>query len=655
MSGQPLKTPSDATKYRSEYMENLALQSRIDQQNLQANTVYLQTGQLPPSTQMTDTRTTAEKLLDTEYLKQNLVKDLAPVAEPSFALRIIQGVEKSPLNINNTFIKWLAQNTPEIVNNLRKKYKYGIAGDENDADTIVQVMSSIFGETKNSMQSVKDYMNSSSTTQQGGTRGVLSQNDYQQVMEYLVDIIKDIFLATKKLERNVKDERLYPGNETREYNQLIQDNYHSLEHIKTIITEMKNILPSTEQITQLLNRLSSHEHIELGNLDIADYFENINLFPKSYSLITMLGYIKKNLKNITISTLRDTTVVVRQLYSLVSFMTDAKINQLYDLKRNIFNEVDEDIRDNKRLESIQTIDEIKRAQQEARDERKAQRVYVINPQDDAVWTRQTPAGRLGGPWGDESDDGGVWRNVPSEISTDETNTMRSIHSDSTGSIPSLIEPVEYERRRQEYNQLTNQQRQGDLILPNGETYNYFANPNMGPSSGNGIKRRGRIRGTGVSPIPKPPTFVGFGINEINQKLLDKNILSIRRDTRSKIKDMNNRHISEGMKRVIKSIIGGGTPQYNDLSSLEEDEKNYLNKIVSASNLHEKLSVPAPSKDQRDKDFHQFEVMKGEILSGNDNKEMIKKFKLLCVKLMRQGALPKAEVHELMEALVDLGY
>ena len=57
----------------------------------------------------------------------------------------------------------------------------------------------------------------------------------------------------------------------------------------------------------------------------------------------------------------------------------------------------------------------------------------------------------------------------------------------------------------------------------------------------------------------------------------------------------------------------------------ELEKNYLNKIVSASNLHDKLSVPAPSKDQRDKDFHQFEVMKGEILSGNDNKEMIKKF------------------------------
>lgn len=42
---------------------------------------------------------------------------------------------------------------------------------------------------------------------------------------------------------------------------------------------------------------------------------------------------------------------------------------------------------------------------------------------------------------------------------------------------------------------------------------------------------------------------------------------------------------------------------------------------------DKLSIPSPSKDQEDKDIHDFQVMKGEILSGNDNKDLIKKFKI----------------------------
>jgi hypothetical protein len=48
-------------------------------------------------------------------------------------------------------------------------------------------------------------------------------------------------------------------------------------------------------------------------------------------------------------------------------------------------------------------------------------------------------------------------------------------------------------------------------------------------------------------------------------------------------------------------------------------------------------------------------MKGEILSGNDSKELVKKFKLMILKLSRNGMLPKNESNELLETLVNLGY
>jgi hypothetical protein len=48
-------------------------------------------------------------------------------------------------------------------------------------------------------------------------------------------------------------------------------------------------------------------------------------------------------------------------------------------------------------------------------------------------------------------------------------------------------------------------------------------------------------------------------------------------------------------------------------------------------------------------------MKGQIMSGNDSKELVKKFKILVRKLGKQNLLPKNEVEELLDLLQDLGY
>jgi hypothetical protein len=172
------------------------------------------------------------------------------------------------------------------------------------------------------------------------------------------------------------------------------------------------------------------------------------------------------------------------------------------------------------------------------------------------------------------------------------------------------------------------------------------------------KRVGRPRGSGivkVKPPPKPANYIGFGINEIHQIKLNDGILKIRRNTKSNYMDMPARRISKNLQGVIKTMIGGGMPKYEELGKLDEDEKEYLHKIVSRSNMMDKLSIPAPSKDQQEKDIHQFEIMKGQIMSGNDSKEMVRKFKLLTRKLSKQGLLPKADVEDINDILTDLGY
>ena len=184
---------------------------------------------------------------------------------------------------------------------------------------------------------------------------------------------------------------------------------------------------------------------------------------------------------------------------------------------------------------------------------------------------------------------------------------------------------------------------------------YSADATIG---GKGLKkRRGRPLGSGM-PKPvviKEPRFIGFGINEINNEKLKNNILSIRRKSRTNIMGMPQRTVSDNFKGVIKTIIGGGVPKFKDLEGLDEEEKEYLHKIVSKSELEDKLTIPAPSKDKYEKMVNEFEIMKGQIMSGNDNREYVKKFKLLVMKLVRNGYIPKNQAFELVEELTTLGY
>jgi uncharacterized protein YbcI len=185
----------------------------------------------------------------------------------------------------------------------------------------------------------------------------------------------------------------------------------------------------------------------------------------------------------------------------------------------------------------------------------------------------------------------------------------------------------------------------------------FGNANYGPHAGVGNILHNRALGLGLGKKEKKGRglYSPFGDSEINHKNLENNILTLRRKSKTNYMDLPSKHISKHMKNIIHNIVGGKIANYEDLHNLTDEEKNYLHKVISKSNLHDRLSVPAPSKDQADKDNHQWEVMRGEIMAGNDSHELVKKFKILTMKLTRQGLLPKNEVMDLFEDLVNLGY
>ena len=177
----------------------------------------------------------------------------------------------------------------------------------------------------------------------------------------------------------------------------------------------------------------------------------------------------------------------------------------------------------------------------------------------------------------------------------------------------------------------------------------------GGAEGEGLRRkkgRGIAKGVdydkGIEPLQKYAPLGQYYINQ--QKLKDDIITCCRADGRN-ANDWKARRVSQSLANLIRKLVGKGKPTFDELSELSEEDKHTLAEFIRKAKLD--LDIPNSKIDRED--LNQFEIMKGQLLSGNDSKEMIKTFKLLIVKLCNQGRLPKGQSKELLLDLASLGY
>lgn len=718
MSGQPCKSQSDVNKFRNEYIESLNLQANINDMNLQANKTYLLTGQLPPQSQLQDTRTNAEKLHDVEKIKINIAESLKPIAESQFAYQIVSKIMDSPLNLNNSLLRFLAQRASSIAEQIKKVMPYGIAGDINDLERIVEFIKNMYSEQQKNFQSTKSYLNTIGSQNQNSR--VLSGNDIDNIIMGLQDILKNISILNER------------GVNIANVNVIGQN-------LSIILSRLKESLPTTDQVRLMMDDIENPQFnnpyddgnnlqiVDFSRAGISSFYKLIEKLPKYSEVMALISKIQQYIISANYNLVQDGMNKLQRLFMGVEGINDDTILQQFrDIKQRQMVKQGQYAK----LNAEQTRKFISEQSEEQKDLSKAQKVYIINPENNPVWTRNTNIQQVAGNQGVgglNSGDGGfntgfnvglggfnfgLGANIGIPFfgqnqGSPQASASFGVNSGSSNQVPSppslmqeQIEiPTKYnppqsksvpetkpkssgpsssssladEVRKGRIKQLLKRTDPNDFIeiarrfgqdpsISLNRLVDIIANSDYkagdyGLPSGMGLKRRGRPRGSGLPKveIPKIPNFVGFGINEVNQKQLDKGIFKLRRGTRSNYVDMPSRRISNNLKTIIKTIVGGGVPQYEELGKLDNEEKDYLHKIISRSNMNDRLSIPAPSKDQQEKDIHNFEIMKGQIMSGNDSIELVKKFKLLVRKLSKQGLLPKADVEDMLDTLLDLGY
>ena len=195
--------------------------------------------------------------------------------------------------------------------------------------------------------------------------------------------------------------------------------------------------------------------------------------------------------------------------------------------------------------------------------------------------------------------------------------------------------------------------------------------NLFAPSGRGMKSK-KMKGRGITlrkytsevlptdvdyskGIKASAKFVPMGRHLINVNQLNKDIIAIKRQKGSVINSLPSQRVSRNLSGVIKKIIGGSLPTFDEINDLSEDEKTYLSKVANETQINDKISIPTPKKSTDEQDVNQFEILRGQILAGNDSNEVVKKFKSIILKLSNKNMIPKGQVRELLLDLTALGH
>lgn len=166
-----------------------------------------------------------------------------------------------------------------------------------------------------------------------------------------------------------------------------------------------------------------------------------------------------------------------------------------------------------------------------------------------------------------------------------------------------------------------------------------------------------IVGGSLAPIgiPKMNEYCDFGKYVINTDKLYDNILSLKTKNKIRITDIPSQRVSPTVGSIVRDIIGGNIPNPEYIAQLSESDQVLLNKILRRAKLENQLKLDLPTKSAETRDMERFDILRGQLIAGNDSKELIKEFKLLLLKFKNSHRIPKREVNEIFEELLSLGY
>ena len=152
-----------------------------------------------------------------------------------------------------------------------------------------------------------------------------------------------------------------------------------------------------------------------------------------------------------------------------------------------------------------------------------------------------------------------------------------------------------------------------------------------------------------------PTYIPLGRYIINPSKLSSGTFDMRTLKGGVVKKYPARQLSPQLTKILNRILGGRMPDEYDFNEMELEDQHFLYGLANDAKIMDRLKLPTPKRTKDDEEENRFEILRGMVIAGNDNKEMIKEFKTMLVKFSNDGRIKKTDAREILLDLASMGH
>ena len=157
-------------------------------------------------------------------------------------------------------------------------------------------------------------------------------------------------------------------------------------------------------------------------------------------------------------------------------------------------------------------------------------------------------------------------------------------------------------------------------------------------------------GIGIEPVKR---YIQFGNKLLDQNKLQNNQFSLRYMSGGSITKYPSKIISNHLGNILRNMVYNKNPDFDDVNSLSNDEKIYLENVCNYVCINDRFSLPTPNKDATTKIIDRFQLLVAQLRAGKNSKQILREIKQLLVQLKSKRIIPLAEANEIMTELLNI--
>lgn len=164
------------------------------------------------------------------------------------------------------------------------------------------------------------------------------------------------------------------------------------------------------------------------------------------------------------------------------------------------------------------------------------------------------------------------------------------------------------------------------------------------------------RGFGREKVPLDKKLLPIGKYWLYlPTLFDEHTVMIRVPNKSATIRLRQMFVSDLFKRVFVEALENGSLNRDDFNKLNDEEQQYLWYVCKKCKVEDKIGFPSNFTYDDAKEIERFNLVRGQILAGNNDPELLREMKTLVLKMIAEDKIRKRTVTDLLYELTVLAH